>query len=153
MAGPEQRLTDLALRVPAVVPPAGVYVPAARAGAFVYTSGQVPLRGGRLLATGQLGGPVSVERGYECARQCALNALAALNAEIGDLSAVVQVVKVLVFVSAATGFTELSRVGDGASELLCAVFGDAGRHARSVVGVSALPLDAPVELEGIFAVS
>ncbi|MFF5210982.1 RidA family protein [Streptosporangium sp. NPDC000396] len=152
MPHPEQRLAEAGWALPEAVPPVATYVPAVRSGGHVYTSGQVPLRAGRLIAVGRLGDTVSVEEGYECARQCALNSLAALKAEIGDLSAVARVVKALVFVSSTTDFTQQPQVGDGASDLLCALFGDAGRHARSAVGVSALPLNAPVELEVVFEI-
>ncbi|WP_329237694.1 RidA family protein [Actinoallomurus sp. NBC_01490] len=143
----ERRLGALGLTLPEVIPPVATYLPAVRSGDHVYVSGQVPLREGRLIATGRLGDTVSVERGYECARQCALNALAALKAEIGDLATVARVVKALVFVASTADFTRHPQVGDGASDLLRELFGDAGRHARSAVGVSALPLNAPVELE------
>jgi enamine deaminase RidA (YjgF/YER057c/UK114 family) len=144
---PERRLQELGLTLPEVVPPVATYVPAVRSGDHVHVSGQVPLREGRLIATGRLGDTVSVELAYTCARQCALNALAALKAEIGDLAAVARVVKALVFVASTADFTSLPQVGDGASDLLCELFGEAGRHARSAVGVSALPLNSPVELE------
>jgi enamine deaminase RidA (YjgF/YER057c/UK114 family) len=147
MSHPERRLEELGLTLPEAVPPVATYVPAVRSGDHVYVSGQVPLRAGRLIAAGRLGDTVSVELGYECARQCALNALAALKAEIGDLAAVARVVKALVFVASTADFTQHPQVGDGASDLLCELFGDAGRHARSAVGVSALPLSSPVELE------
>ncbi|WP_119730174.1 RidA family protein [Thermomonospora amylolytica] len=150
---PEQRLADLGLAVPDVVPPVAAYVPAVRGGAYVHTSGQVPLRRGRLIATGRLGAEVDVAQGYRCARQCALNALAALKAEIGDLAAVTRVVKATVFVASTADFIEHPQVGDGASDLLRAVFGDAGPSARSAVGVTALPLNAPVELEAVFEVA
>lgn len=122
-------------------------MPAVRSGDHVHVSGQVPPREGRLIAAGRLGDTVSVELGYERARQCALDALAALKAEIGDLAAVARVVKALVFVASTADFSRHSQVGDGASDLLCELFGGAGRHARSAVGVSALPLSSPVELE------
>ncbi|HEX4817763.1 MAG TPA: RidA family protein [Nonomuraea sp.] len=144
---PERRLAELGLSLPAPVPPVATYVPAVRSGDHVHVSGQVPLRDGRLVAAGRLGDTVGVELGYECARQCALNSLAALKAEIGDLAAVARVVKALVFVASTPDFSKHPQVGDGASDLLCALFGDAGRHARSAVGVSSLPLNAPVELE------
>jgi enamine deaminase RidA (YjgF/YER057c/UK114 family) len=144
---PERRLERLGLTLPEPVPPVATYVPAVRSGDHVHVSGQVPLRDGRLIAAGRLGDTVSVELGYECARQCALNALAALKAEIGDLATVARVVKGLVFVASTAGFTRHPQVGDGASDLPCDLFGDAGRHDRSAVGVSALPLNAPVELE------
>ncbi|SEG81287.1 Enamine deaminase RidA, house cleaning of reactive enamine intermediates, YjgF/YER057c/UK114 family [Thermomonospora echinospora] len=144
---PEQRLGELGLTLPEAVPPVATYVPAVRSGDHVHVSGQVPLREGRLIAAGRLGDTVSVELGYECARQCALNALAALKAEIGDLAAVARVVKAVVYVASTADFTRHPQVGDGASDLLCELFGDAGRHARSAVGVLTLPLSAPVELE------
>ncbi|MFG3437837.1 RidA family protein [Nonomuraea sp. NPDC047897] len=147
MPHPERRLKELGLTLPEVVPPVATYVPAVRSGDHVHVSGQVPLREGRLIAAGRLGDTVGVELAYDCARQCALNALAALKAEIGDLAAVARVVKALVFVASTADFTSLPQVGDGASALLCEIFGEAGRHARSAVGVSALPLNSPVELE------
>lgn len=147
MSRPEERLGELGLTLPGVVPPVATYVPAVRNGDHVHVSGQVPLREGRLIAVGRLGDTVSVELGYQCARQCALNALAALTAEIGDLAAVARVVKALVFVASTADFTRHPQVGDGASDLLRELFGDAGPPARSAVGVSALPLGAPVELE------
>jgi enamine deaminase RidA (YjgF/YER057c/UK114 family) len=152
MATPEERLAELGLTVPDVVPPVAAYVPAAQSGTLVFTAGQLPLRDGSLLATGKLGGGVSEEQGYECARQCALNALAAIKAEIGDLGLVRRVVKAVVFVASAPDFTAQPKVANGASELLGEVFGDEGRHARSAVGVAALPLDAPVEVELIVEV-
>jgi enamine deaminase RidA (YjgF/YER057c/UK114 family) len=147
MATPEEKLAELGLTVPDVVPPVAAYVPAAQSGSLVFTAGQLPLRDGSLLATGKLGGGVSEDQGYECARQCALNALAAIKAEIGDLGLVRRVVKAVVFVASAPDFTAQPKVANGASELLGEVFGDEGRHARSAVGVAALPLDAPVEVE------
>jgi enamine deaminase RidA (YjgF/YER057c/UK114 family) len=146
-AHPERRLKELGLTLPEVVPPVATYVPAVHSGDHVHVSGQVPLREGRLIAAGRLGDTVSVELAYECARQCALNALAALKAEIGDLAAVARVVKAVVFIASTADFTRFPQVGDGASDLLREIFGDAGRHARSAVGVSALPLGSPVELE------
>ncbi|TXL60646.1 RidA family protein [Aeromicrobium terrae] len=147
MSTPEERLAELGLPVPAVVPPVAAYVPAARSGAHVFTAGQLPMRDGELIATGKVGGEVSAEVATECARQCALNALAAVKAEIGELSSVVRVVKATVFVASTPDFTGQPGVANGASELLGDVFGDAGKHARSAVGVPVLPLDAPVEVE------
>ncbi len=144
---PEQRLAELGLEVPAVAPPAGAYVPAVRTGAYVHTSGQLPLVGGKLVATGKVGAEVSPEQAKELARICALNGLAAIRAEVGDLGQVRRVVKVLGFVASAPDFTAQPGVVNGASELLAQVFGEAGRHARSAVGVAVLPLDAPVEVE------
>jgi enamine deaminase RidA (YjgF/YER057c/UK114 family) len=144
---PEEKLAELGLQVPDVVPPVAAYVPAARTGNLVFTAGQLPARDGSMIATGKLGDEVSEAEGYECARQCALNALAAIRAEVGELSAVARVVKAVVFVASTPGFTGQPKVANGASELLAEVFGDAGRHARSAVGVPVLPLDVPVEVE------
>jgi enamine deaminase RidA (YjgF/YER057c/UK114 family) len=139
-------LAELGLSVPEVVPPLAVYVPARRSGAYVYTSGQLPLRDGALLATGKVGAEVAAEQATQCAQQAALNAIAAVASQV-DLSDVVAVVKVVVYVASAPDFTGHPAVANGASELLGKVFGDAGHHARSAVGVAALPLDAPVEVE------
>jgi len=149
---PEQRLEELGLTVPAVAAPVAAYIPAIRSGNHVYTSGQLPMRDGRLLHTGAVGGVVSQAEAVECARQCALNALAAIKAEVGELAAVKQIVKVVVFVASTPDFTSQPLVANGVSELLGEVFGDAGRHARSAVGVAVLPLHAPVEVELIVEV-
>ena len=147
MSTPEERLAELGLSVPEVAKPVAVYVPAVRSGNHVFTSGQLPMREGQLIATGKVGGEVSQEEAVECARQCALNAIAAVKAEIGDLSLVKRIVKVVAFVASTPDFTGQPQVANGASELFGKVFGDAGRHARSAVGVTVLPLDAPVEVE------
>ena len=147
MSTPEQRLEELGLAVPGVAKPVAAYLPAIRSGSYVYTSGQLPMRDGRLLHTGAVGGVVSEKEAVECARQCALNALAAIKAEVGELAAVKQIVKVVVFVASTPDFTGQPLVANGVSELLGEVFGDAGRHARSAVGVAVLPLHAPVEVE------
>ena len=147
MTGPEQRLADLGLTLPDVAAPVAAYVPAVRSGAHVYTSGQLPMVAGTLAATGKVGADVPLEQAQELARTCGLNALAAVKAEIGDLARVRRVVKVVGYVASAPGFTAQPQVVNGASELLGAVFGEAGRHARSAVGVAVLPLDAPVEVE------
>ena len=152
MSSPLSRLRELGIVLPTVVPPVAAYVPAVRSGAFVYTSGQLPMVDGALPATGKVGAEVSAEKAQELARVCALNALAAVDALVG-LDAVVQVVKVVGFVASEPGFTGQPAVVNGASLLLGEVFGDAGRHARSAVGVAALPLDAPVEIELIVALS
>jgi enamine deaminase RidA (YjgF/YER057c/UK114 family) len=144
---PEERLSELGLVVPEVAKPVAAYVPAVRSGNHVYTSGQLPMRYGELMLTGKVGGDVSPEEAFGCARQCALNALAAIKAELGELSAVKRVVKVVVFVASTPDFTGQPGVANGVSELLGEVFGDAGVHARSAVGVSVLPLDSPVEVE------
>jgi len=146
-ASPEQRLADLGLALPPVAAPVAAYVPAVRSGAHVFTSGQLPMVDGTLAATGKVGAEVGAEQAKDLARVCALNALAAVKAEVGDLSAVRRVVKVVGFVASAPEFTGQPGVVNGASELLGEVFGDAGRHARSAVGVAVLPMDAPVEVE------
>ena len=147
MSTPEERLADLGLEVPEVAKPVAVYVPALRSGNHVYTSGQLPMRNGELMLTGKVGGGVTPEQGVECARQCALNAIAAVRSQVGDLSAVKRVVKVVAFVASTPDFTGQPGVANGASELLGQAFGDAGQHTRSAVGVAVLPLDAPVEVE------
>jgi enamine deaminase RidA (YjgF/YER057c/UK114 family) len=147
MSTPEERLADLGLAVPEVAKPVAAYVPAVRTGSYVYTSGQLPMREGQLIATGKVGGSVTPEQATECAQQCALNAIAAVRAEIGDLSQVKRVVKVVAFVASTPDFTGQPGVANGASELFGKVFGEAGQHARSAVGVPVLPLDAPVEVE------
>jgi enamine deaminase RidA (YjgF/YER057c/UK114 family) len=153
MATPEDRLAELGLSVPDVVPPVAVYVPAVQTGNLVYTAGQLPMRAGSLMATGKVGGDVTPEQGAECAQQCALNAIAAVKSVVGDLSRVVRVVKAVVFVASTPDFTGQPGVANGASELIGTVFGDAGKHARSAVGVPVLPLDAPVEVELIVEVA
>ena len=147
MSTPEERLSELGLAVPEVAKPVAAYVPAVRSGNHVFTSGQLPMREGQLITTGKVGGEVTAEEAVECARQCALNALAAIRAELGELSAVKRVVKVVAFVASTPDFTAQPLVANGVSELLGDVFGDIGRHARSAVGVPVLPLDAPVEVE------
>lgn len=147
MATPEERLAELGLSIPAVPTPVAAYVPAVRSGQQVFTSGQLPMRDGELMAVGKVGGEVTPEEAYACARQCALNAIAAVRSVVGDLTAVKRVVKVVAFVASTPDFTGQPQVANGASELLGEVFGDAGVHARSAVGVPALPLDAPVEVE------
>ncbi|OAA27041.1 putative translation initiation inhibitor, yjgF family [Frankia sp. EI5c] len=146
-ARPSERLAELGLVLPAVPTPAGAYLPAVRDGELVWTAGQLPLVDGSLAATGLVGDQISAERAAELARVCALNALAAAAGAAGGLDALARIVKVVGFVASAPGFTAQPAVVNGASELLAAVFGDAGRHARSAVGVAALPLGAPVEIE------
>lgn len=146
----EQRLAELGLVVPDVAPPVAAYVPAVRDGDLVWTSGQLPMVGGALVTSGKVGegeGLVSPDQAQDLARICALNALAAVKSVIGDLDQVAQVIKVVGFVASDPGFTGQPGVVNGASELLGQVFGDAGVHARSAVGVAVLPLDAPVEVE------
>jgi len=144
---PEARLATLGLALPPVAAPLAAYVPAVRSGQHVYTAGQLPLADGKLLMTGRVGAQVSVEEGAALARTCALNALAAVASVTGGLSAVTRIVKIVGFVASDPSFTGQPLVVNGASELMLEVFGDAGRHARSAVGVAVLPLDAPVEIE------
>lgn len=145
------RLAELGLTLPTVVKPLAAYVPAVRTGNLVYTAGQLPLAAGELTDTGKVGADVSPEAAKAAARLCALNALAAIDALVG-VDTIVKVVKVVGFVASAPGFTGQPGVINGASELLGEVFGEAGAHARSAVGVSELPLDAPVEVELIVEV-
>jgi enamine deaminase RidA (YjgF/YER057c/UK114 family) len=147
MSTPEERLAQLGLAVPEVAKPVASYVPAVRSGNHVFTSGQLPMREGQLLMTGKVGGEVTAEEAVACARQCALNAIAAVRAEVGELSAVKRIVKVVAFVASTPDFTGQPGVANGASELFGEVFGEAGVHARSAVGVPVLPLDSPVEVE------
>ena len=140
-------LAGLGLALPPVATPAGAYIPATVSGNLVFTAGQLPLIGGVLPALGKVGAEVGADEAKEFARVCALNALAAAESVIGSLDRVTRVVKVVGFVASAPDFTGQPGVINGASELLGEVFGDAGVHARSAVGVAVLPLDAPVEVE------
>ncbi len=145
------RLAELGIELPEVVAPLAAYVPAVRTGNLVYTSGQLPMQGGKLPAAGKVGAEVTADDGKALARICGLNALAAVHALVG-IDSVVRIVKVVGFVASAPGFNGQPAVINGASELLGEVFGPAGAHARSAVGVSELPLDAPVEVELIVEV-
>jgi enamine deaminase RidA (YjgF/YER057c/UK114 family) len=152
MADVHARLAELGLTLPAATAPVAAYLPAVRSGSHVYVSGQVPFADGVLLATGKVGAEVPPEQAKELAARCGLNALAAIEELVG-LGTVVRVVKVTGFVASAPGFTGQSGVINGASELFGQVFGEAGRHARSAVGVAELPLGAPVEVEVIVEVA
>ena len=145
------RLAELGVTLPAVATPLAAYIPAVRTGNLVYTSGQLPLRSGELTHSGKVGSEVPTEEGKVAARTCVLNALAAIDALVG-IDSVVRVVKLVGFVASAPGFNGQPAVINGASEFLGELFGDAGSHARSAVGVSELPLDAPVEVELIVEV-
>ena len=147
MSRVEARLAELGVDLPPVAAPLAAYVPAVTSGSYVYTAGQLPLRDGSLLASGRVGVEVDVATATACARLCALNALAAVRGEVGDLDRVRRVVKVVGYVASAPDFTAHPAVVNGASELLAEVLEDAGVHARSAVGVASLPLGAPVELE------
>ena len=152
MTGSVARLAELGLELPKTATPLGAYVPAVRSGQHVYVSGQLPLIDGELRTTGKVGAEVSPEDARELAARCALNALAAIDALVG-LDKVVKVVKVTGFVASAEGFTGQPGVLNGASDLFGALFGEAGRHVRSAVGVAELPLGSPVEVEVVVEVS
>jgi enamine deaminase RidA (YjgF/YER057c/UK114 family) len=149
---PSRRLADLGLSLPTTPAPLAAYVPAVRFEDLVYTAGQLPLVNGTLRAVGKVGAEVSFEDAAECARIAALNGLAAVADLTGDLDVIRRIVKVVVYVASASGFTDQPLVANGASGLLQEILGEAGRHARSTVGVAALPLDAPVEVELVVAV-
>jgi len=148
----EARLRQLGLELPAVAPPVGAYLPAVRAGGLAFTAGQIPTRGGQLIAAGKVPAEVSVEQARSAARQACLNALAAIKAETGSLDAVARVVRLNVFVNSAGGFTDQAKVANAASDLLVELFGEAGRHSRCAIGAAELPLNAPVELDLIVQV-
>jgi enamine deaminase RidA (YjgF/YER057c/UK114 family) len=153
MSTAADRLAELGLVLPQVTAPLAAYQPALRTGNYVYTAGQLPMADGKLLATGKVGAEISAEEAAVLARTCALNALAAVASVTDGLEAITRIVKVTGFVASAPDFTGQPLVVNGASELLLAVLGDAGRHARSAVGVAVLPLDAPVEVELIAEVA
>lgn len=152
MSAVEDRLAEIGITIPDVVPPVASYLPATRSGNYVYTSGQLPFVAGELIAAGILGKDIDEETAAKCAEQCAVNAIAAAKSVIGDLDKVVRVVKVVGFVASTPEFTKQPVVINGASDLFIKAFGDAGKHARSAVGVAALPLNTPVEVEVIFEV-
>ncbi len=147
MSTPEDRLAELGLPVPEVAAPVASYLPTVRSGSQVFVSGQLPWREGQLVAEGKVGAEVTAEEAAECARYCALSAIAAVRAEVGELANVKRIVKLVVFVASAPDFTGQPGVANGASDLFADVFGEVGRHARSAVGVAVLPLDTPVEVE------
>lgn len=156
-ASPSARMAELGLQLPPVAAPLAAYVPAVRLGSTVWTSGQLPFVDGRLPATGKVGdgirSEVDVEEAYGYARLAALNALAAIAEQAGGIDAITRIVKVVVFVASIPDFTGQPAVANGASELFGQVFGERGRHARSAVGVTVLPLDSPVEVEVVAEVS
>jgi len=145
----EAKLKEMGLTLPEAPKPVAAYVPAVKAGPFVYTAGQIPLVAGELKYKGKVGGGVDEATGYEAARTCALNCLSVIKGLIGNLDDIEQVVKVTGFVASAPGFNGQPKVINGASELLGQLFGDRGQHARSAVGVNELPLDAACEVEMI----
>ncbi|MFQ5789572.1 MAG: RidA family protein [Acidobacteriota bacterium] len=143
------RLQQLGIQLPPVAKPVAAYVPAIRQGHWVFTSGQIPFVEGKLKYAGVVGADVSEEEAYDAARVCCLNALAAVQSVAGNLDKIENIVRVIGFVASAPGFTNQAKVMNGASELLAEIFGDAGKHARSAIGTSVLPLNAPVEVEMI----
>jgi enamine deaminase RidA (YjgF/YER057c/UK114 family) len=150
----EKKLADLGVVLPSPAAPVANYVPFVRTGNFMVVSGQLCLDAeGKLVAKGQLGASVSIEDGQKAARACALNLLAQIKAALGDLDKIARVVRLGGFINSAPGFIDGPKVMNGASELMVAAFGDKGRHARTTVGVSSLPLDAAVEVEAAFEVS
>jgi len=144
---PSAKLAELGLELPEVASPVGSYVPAAVMGETVLTSGQIPMVAGKLPVTGKVGGSVTLEQAQKAAEACALNALAAAAAAVGGLDNIERIVRLCVFVASAPDFTDQPKVANAASDLMAGIFGEAGKHARSAVGVAALPLDVPVELE------
>ena len=143
----EDRLKELGIELPPAPQPLASYVPVSVSGGFAFVAGQVPMAEGKPLVTGKLGDDIDVATGAEAARRCALQALAALRSELGSLDRVSRIVRLGVFVASASGFTDQPKVANGASDLLAEVFGESGHHARIAVGVSELPLGAPVEVE------
>jgi enamine deaminase RidA (YjgF/YER057c/UK114 family) len=143
----ERKLEEMGLALPAAAAPVANYVPVRRVGDLVYCSGQLPMKDGVLMRKGRLGERLTVEEGYACARQCALNALAAIGAAAGGLDRVAEVVQVRGYVACTPDFEQQPEVINGASDLLVKLFGEAGRHARAAVGVASLPRNAPVEVE------
>jgi enamine deaminase RidA (YjgF/YER057c/UK114 family) len=149
----EDNLARLGITLPAAAAPAANYVPFARSGNLLFTAGQLPFRDGKLSATGLLGRDLTTAEGREAAKWCAVNILAQARAALGDLTAIARVVKISVFVASTADFTEQHLVANGASDLLVEVLGEAGRHARSAVGMASLPLNAAVEIEAIIEVA
>ena len=146
------RLTELNITLPAVSGPFGAYVPVKRVGNLIYVAGQLPMKGGKLIATGQVPSRCSIDDARAGAKQCVINALAAVQGVIGSVDDLVEVIRVGAFVSSDTGFTQQPLVANSASEFLLDLFGDPGKHVRAAVGVNVLPLDAAVEVEFIFGV-
>ncbi len=149
----EDRLKELGIDIPQVQTPLGAYVPAVITGHLIYISGQLPMVSGELTLKGKVGSEISLEQGMEAARRASVNAVAVLKNELGDLDRIERIVKITGYVASAPGFNQQANIMNGASELFFQVFGEAGRHARVAVGVSELPLDAPVEIEVIAQIS
>ncbi|MGH2739424.1 MAG: RidA family protein [Actinomycetota bacterium] len=149
----DDRLRELGIELPKPPTPIASYVPVRVGGGLAFVSGMVPIEEGTLLATGRLGEEIDVERGAELARRCALQALAALAAELGSLDRIAKILKVTVWVSSTPEFTDQPKVANGASDLFVEVFGEAGKHARAAVSAPSLPLGAPVELDVVAELS
>ena len=145
-----EKLASLKIELPSVPGPFGAYVPARRSGNLLFIAGQLPMKDGKLLCTGNVPSQASIDDATTAARQCVINALAAARTVVPNIDEIAGVVRVGVFVSSDAGFTAQPKVANGASEFLLELFGDAGRHARAAVGVNALPLDASVEIEFVF---
>lgn len=150
---PSKKIAELGLTLPSVAPPVGSYTPAVRSGKLIYTSGQIPTREGKLIFSGKVPGEVPLPEAAQCAALAAMNGLAAIANLAGGVDAIARIVRVCVYVNSSAKFTAQPTVANGASDLLVQIFGDAGRHARSAVGVSELPLNAPVEVELIAEVA
>ena len=150
----EEKIKEIiGAELPTAPKPLAAYIPAQQTGNLIFTSGQLPFKEGKLIAEGKVGGNITEETAIECARQCAVNCLSAIKSVIGDLEKIEQVVKVFVFVNSAAGFSAQPKIANGASEFLVQVFGEKGKHARSAVGVSELPMNAPIEIEMIVRIS
>lgn len=152
MIPPEDRLKELGIQLPVAPSPLGSYVPCVRTGNFLFMSGMLPLRGGKLLRTGRVGESVSLNEAQEDARQAVINALSILKAHFGNLDRVTRCVKLNGYVASAPDFTDQPKVLNAASDLLCDIFGEPGKHARAAVGVPVLPLNSPIEIDFIFEV-
>ena len=148
----EDKIKELGFTLPETPKPLAAYIPAIRTGDYVYTSGQVPFADGKLKYAGKIGFDLSIEEGQKAAELCALNALSTIKSVIGDLNKIEQIIKVTVFVNSADAFTDQPKVANGASEFLGKIFGEAGKHVRSAVGVNELPIDSAVEIEMIVKV-
>jgi len=147
---PEQRLAALGITLPEVAPPMANYMPVVETGKYLFLSGQLPMRDGKVAVIGKLGAEVSEDAGREAARLCAINLLAQVRHAVGDLGRVRRVVKLMAFVASTPDFTGQPFIANGASDLMVEVFGESGRHARAAVGTNVLPFNAAVEVDGIF---
>lgn len=147
MGKAEERLSELGIEIPDVPTPLGSYKPASIAGNLIFVSGQLPLAGGKLLYEGKVGSDLSIEEGMDAARACSVNAVAVMSKELGGLGRVKGILKLTGYVASSPGFQNQANVVNGASDFFYQIFGDSGRHARAAVGVSELPLNAPVEIE------